>query len=149
MPNIRGIMVFVATLGFAGAACDFHEKSLASEARVMPRLEGSNDRSPDRWDQPESERLIDPHVFDFGSGLECVSISSTGSYSCQDAGGYPSTCATAQCPFDHTLTGGGGACAAGDRRIKSLFPRFDQGEYTIACEEQGVDPQAIAICCRL
>jgi len=49
----------------------------------------------------------------------------------------------------YTLTGGGGACAAGDRRVKSLFPRFDKGEFTIACEQQGVAPQANAICCKV
>jgi hypothetical protein len=147
MPNIRGIMVRISCAAVLVAACDSVGSSAVTEAGLMPRWSHEN-RSPKISDRPEGE-AIDPHVLDFGSGLNCVSISSSGSYPCQDAGGYPSTCATANCPFDHTLTGGGGACAAGDRRIKSLFPRFDQGEFTIACEEQGVAPQAIAICCRL
>lgn len=81
--------------------------------------------------------------------LECVVADSTGSFSCQDAGNFPSTCATAKCPAGYTLTGGGGACAAGDRKVKSLFPRFSAGEFGITCEQQGVAPQAHAICCKL
>lgn len=81
--------------------------------------------------------------------LEYVEASSSGSFSCQDAGGFASTCATAKCPVGYTLTGGGGACAAGDRKIKSLFPRFATGEFTIVCEQQGVAPQAQAICYKL
>ena len=83
------------------------------------------------------------------TGLACVQASSTGSFPCKDAGGFDSTCATAACSVGYTLTGGGGACAAGDRRVKSLFPRFDKGEFTIACEQQGVAPQANAICCKV
>lgn len=82
------------------------------------------------------------------SSLSCVEILSSGSFGCTDAGNYPGTCATAKCPGGYTLTGGGGACAAGDRRIKSLFPRLSSGELTIMCEEQGVPPQAVAICCQ-
>lgn len=81
--------------------------------------------------------------------VKCVQANSSGSFACNDSGGFPSTCATATCPEGYTLTGGGGACAAGDRKIKSLFPRLDRGEFSIACEEQGVDPQANAICCQL
>jgi len=80
---------------------------------------------------------------------KCVQVNSSGSSACKDAGNVDSTCATARCPTGYTLTGGGGACAAGDRKIKSLFPRLDKGEFTIACEAQGVDPQANAICCKL
>jgi hypothetical protein len=47
------------------------------------------------------------------------------------------------------LTGGGGACAAGDRKLKSLFPRVERGEFSITCEQQGVPPQANAVCCKL
>jgi hypothetical protein len=82
------------------------------------------------------------------SALECVEASSSGSFACKDAGNFDSTCATATCPADYTLTGGGGACAAGDRKVKTLSPRLAKGEFTIACEQQGVDPQARAICCR-
>jgi hypothetical protein len=81
--------------------------------------------------------------------LKCVQADSTGSFSCKDPGNFDSTCATAKCPAGYTLTGGGGACAAGDRKVKSLFPRLSQGEFTIACEQQGVAPQANAICCKL
>lgn len=81
--------------------------------------------------------------------LECVVADSSGSFSCKDAGGFDSTCATAKCPAGYTLTGGGGSCSAGDRKIKSLFPRFSTGEFTIACEQQGVAPNAQAICCKL
>jgi hypothetical protein len=83
------------------------------------------------------------------SGMKCVEASSSGSFSCKDAGNFDSTCATATCPAGYTLTGGGGACSAGDRKVKSLFPRSAKGEFTIACEQQGVDPQAQAICCKL
>jgi len=80
----------------------------------------------------------------------CIEVTSTSSsFGCKDAGGFASTCATAKCPAGYTLTGGGGACSAGDRKIKSLFPRFSTGEFTIACEEQGVPPQVTAICCKL
>jgi hypothetical protein len=82
-------------------------------------------------------------------GLSCIGVSSSGSTSCKDAGGVDSTCATATCPPGSTLTGGGGSCAAGDRKIKSLFPRASNGTFNIACEQQGVDPQAIAICCKV
>jgi hypothetical protein len=78
----------------------------------------------------------------------CIQVYSTTHTSCRDAGNYPSVCATATCPATHTLTGGGGSCAAGDRKIKSLFPRLDRGEFTIACEDQGTAPQAQAICCK-
>ena len=77
----------------------------------------------------------------------CIEVTSSGSFSCKDAGNYDSTCATATCPADYTLVGGGGACNAGDRKIKSLFPRLSTGQYTIACESQGVAPTAVAICC--
>ena len=83
------------------------------------------------------------------SSLKCVEASSSGSFACKDAGNVDSTCATAKCPAGYTLTGGGGACAAGDRKIKSLFPRFAVGEFGIACEQQGVAPQVQAICCKL
>ena len=83
------------------------------------------------------------------SGMSCIQVNSSGSYACQDQGGYASTCAKATCPSGHTLTGGGGACAAGDRKVKSLFPRVDRGDFTIVCEQQGVEPQANAICCKL
>lgn len=79
----------------------------------------------------------------------CIQVSSSGSFPCKDSGGYDSTCAVAKCPDDRTLTGGGGSCSAGDRKIKSLFPRLASGEFTIACEAQGVDPAAVAICCAL
>ena len=81
--------------------------------------------------------------------LNCVQVSSPGSTSCRDAGGAPSTCATATCPGGFTLTGGGGACAAGGTRIKSLFPVVRNGTITIVCEQQGVAPEADAVCCRL
>jgi hypothetical protein len=80
---------------------------------------------------------------------KCVQITSAGSFSCKDQGNFDSTCATAKCPSGYTLTGGGGACQAGDRRIKSLVPKLATGEFTIACEQQGVAPAAVAICCQL
>ena len=83
------------------------------------------------------------------SSLECVVADSSGSFGCKDAGNFDSTCATAKCPAGYTLTGGGGSCSAGDRKIKSLFPGFAAGEFTIACEQQGVAPNAHAICCKL
>ncbi len=83
------------------------------------------------------------------SGLTCVGVDSFRSTSCTDSGGVASTCASATCPQGSTLTGGGGACAAGGRRIKSLFPNEGSGSFTIMCEQQGVDPQAVAICCHL
>ena len=45
--------------------------------------------------------------------------------------------------------GGGGACSAGDLKIKSLFPVERLSRFSIVCDKQGVDPQAIAICCHL
>jgi hypothetical protein len=81
--------------------------------------------------------------------LECVVADSSGSFGCKDAGNFDSTCATATCPAGYTLTGGGGSCSAGDRKIKSLFPQFTAGKFTIACEQQGVAPQAHAICCKV
>ena len=83
------------------------------------------------------------------ASLTCVSTSSSGFTSCRDAGGVDSVCAFAKCPEGYTLTGGGGSCSAGDRKIKSLFPRFDKGEFAITCEQQGVAPSAQAICCKL
>lgn len=83
------------------------------------------------------------------ASLKCVEATSSGSFACKDAGNFDSTCATAKCPAEYTLTGGGGACAAGDRKVKSLFPRLTSGEFTIACEQQGTAPQARAICCKL
>ena len=81
--------------------------------------------------------------------LKCIQANSSSSFNCKDAGNIDSTCATANCPAGYTLTGGGGACAAGDRKIKSLFPKLAAGEFGIACEQQGVAPQAHAICCKL
>jgi hypothetical protein len=83
------------------------------------------------------------------TGLACIGAASSGSRDCTDPGGVPSTCASAICPAGLTLMGGGGACAAGDRKIKSLFPRGSDNSFTIVCEKQGVDPQAVAICCHL
>jgi hypothetical protein len=82
-------------------------------------------------------------------GLICIGVASSGSTTCTDSGGVASTCASARCAEGLTLTGGGGACAAGDRKIKSLFPRASNRSFNIMCEQQGVDPQAVAICCRL
>jgi hypothetical protein len=84
-----------------------------------------------------------------GAALKCVEAISSGSSSCTDAGGVPSTCSKVTCPATMTLTGAGGACAAGDRRIKALVPRVDEGSVTLMCEQQGVDPQAVAVCCQL
>jgi hypothetical protein len=84
-----------------------------------------------------------------GGGLNCLEVSSSGRRDCTDAGGAASTCASATCPGGLTLTGGGGACAAGNSKIKSLFPIERQGSFTIVCEKQGVDPQAVAICCHI
>lgn len=81
--------------------------------------------------------------------LQCVQANSSGSTSCQDAGNFTSTCAVAQCPTDYTLTGGGGICAAGNSKLKGANPRLSTGEFFVMCEEQGVDPQARAICCKL
>ena len=81
--------------------------------------------------------------------LICVEASSSGSRSCKDAGNFDSTCATAKCPAEFTITGGGGICAAGDSKIKGLIPKLATGEFTIMCEKQGVNPQARAICCKL
>jgi hypothetical protein len=83
------------------------------------------------------------------TGLACIGVVSSGASDCTDAGGVASTCASAICPGGLTLTGGGGACAAGDRKIKSMFPRGSDNSFTIVCEKQGVNPQATAICCRL
>ena len=84
-----------------------------------------------------------------GGGLNCTEIVSSGSTSCTDAGGVASTCAFATCPEGLTLLGGGGACSAGDSKIKSLFPVERLGRFSIVCDKQGVDPQAVAICCHL
>lgn len=81
--------------------------------------------------------------------LKCVEAVSSGSTSCADSGGVDSTCTSVHCPAGFTLTGGGGACAAGDRKIKSVFPRLDSGTFFVMCEKQGVDSQAVAICCRI
>jgi hypothetical protein len=81
--------------------------------------------------------------------LKCVEVTSSGSTACKDAGGGDGTCAVARCPANLTLTGGGGACAAGDRRIKSLVPNVNDKTVAIMCEKQGVDPQVVAVCCNL
>ena len=81
--------------------------------------------------------------------LTCVEVSSSGREACKDSGNFPSTCAVAKCPDGYTLTGGGGICAAGNIKVKGLNPRLSTGEFFIMCEEQGVDPQARAICCKL
>lgn len=80
--------------------------------------------------------------------LQCTQIRSMGSEDCKDAGNFDSTCAVAKCPAGTVLTGGGGACAAGDRRLKSLNANVVTGEYSVMCEKQGVAPQASAICCK-
>jgi hypothetical protein len=81
---------------------------------------------------------------------KCVEVSSVTTFtSCKDAGGFASTCASVTCPAGTTLTGGGGACAAGNSRLKSLFPRLSANQFNIACDSQGVAPQVIAICCKL
>ena len=103
-----------------------------------------------------SNPKIDAHALDSPSKIieisnaasKCVQVNSTGRSSCNDAGNFPSTCAVATCPAGYTLTGGGGVCAAGDRKIKALNPQLDKGQFHIMCEEQGVDPQARAICCK-
>jgi hypothetical protein len=79
------------------------------------------------------------------SNLTYVTNSTTAT-NCNDAGGFPSTCATVTCPAGTKVVGGGGACSAGDRRIKSLFPRDSTNSFSIACEKQGVSPQVTAIC---
>jgi hypothetical protein len=82
--------------------------------------------------------------------LNCTSVSSASvSFDCKDAGNFDSTCATAACPAGFVLTGGGGICAAGDRKLKGLSPNFPMGKLTIQCEKQGVPPQVTAICCKL
>jgi Bacterial tandem repeat domain 1 len=78
----------------------------------------------------------------------CVQAVSSGSSSCTDAGGTASTCATASCPPGLILVGAGGACAAGDRKLKSIVPNAATSKVDIMCEQQGVEPQAVAVCCR-
>jgi hypothetical protein len=91
---------------------------------------------------------LDPIFFRIDERLNCLEVISSGSTNCTDAGGVDSTCASARCPEGFTLTGGGGACAAGNRKIKSIFPREANGSFVITCEKQGVDAQAVAICCQ-
>jgi hypothetical protein len=81
--------------------------------------------------------------------LKCVQVTSSGSTNCTDPGGVASTCSSVKCPAQMTLTGSGGACDAGGTKIKSLFPNVSDGSVTIMCEKQGVDPEAIAVCCQL
>jgi hypothetical protein len=82
--------------------------------------------------------------------LDCVQVSNTtNSTNCTDAGNFPSTCAVAACPAGTKLTGGGGICAAGDRRLKGLNPKLSTGEFFIMCEKQGVPAQVSALCCKL
>jgi hypothetical protein len=71
---------------------------------------------------------------------------STVSTNCNDSGGFASTCATVTCPAGSKVVGGGGACAAGDRRIKTLVPNTTANSFIIMCEKQGVSPQVTAIC---
>jgi len=97
--------------------------------------------------QPKRPKIADIHIPPVNP--KCLEVSSSGYTSCKDAGGYDSVCATASCPAGYTVTGGGGSCSAGDRKIKSLFPRFNKGEFAITCESQGVAPQVSAICCKL
>ncbi len=99
--------------------------------------------------RPQAQTAIPINKVPLPPRSKCLEASSSGSFSCKDSGNFASTCATAKCPVGYTLTGGGGACDAGDRKIKSLFPRFATGEFTIACEQQGVAPTAEAICCQL
>jgi hypothetical protein len=80
--------------------------------------------------------------------LVCIQVSNTTWSQCKDAGNYDSSCATAQCPSGYKLTGGGGTCAAGDRKLKGLNPKLSTGEFGIMCEKQGVKPQVSAICCK-
>jgi hypothetical protein len=88
-------------------------------------------------------------IFRVPTGLTCVEASSTGNQPCQDSGNFPGTCAVATCPEGYTLTGGGGICAAGNIKVKGLNPRLSTGEFFIMCEQQGVNPQARAICCKV
>jgi hypothetical protein len=81
--------------------------------------------------------------------LSCIQVNSSGSTNCTDAGGVPSTCASVACPAGYTLTGAGGACAAGGTRIKSLFPVLQNNTVNILCDQQGVPPEANAVCCRV
>ncbi len=81
--------------------------------------------------------------------LKCVEQYSTGYTNCKDAGNFDSTCAVAKCSSGYKLTGGGGACSAGDRKLKSAIPNSSTGEFHVMCEKQGVAPSAKAICCKL
>ncbi|MBK8240436.1 MAG: hypothetical protein IPK74_33345 [Deltaproteobacteria bacterium] len=81
--------------------------------------------------------------------LRCVEMHSSTKYACKDAGNFDSTCATAKCGEGYVLTGGGGSCAAGNRKIKTLAPNVSTGEFSIMCEQQGTAPQADAVCCKL
>jgi hypothetical protein len=84
-----------------------------------------------------------------GQTLKCTQITSTASTNCSDAGGVASTCVSVKCPAQMTLTGVGGACDAGDRKIKSLVPDVTNGIATIMCEQQSVPPEVSAVCCQL
>ena len=79
----------------------------------------------------------------------CIQAHSRDSFNCRDAGGVPSTCAEAKCPEPYILTGGGGSCSAGDRKLKSVMPNWVRSTYVVMCEQQGVAPTAAAICCRI
>ena len=132
-----------------GAACD--EQSFTGESNNLslvgtPATEALS-ALPSIVFQ-ESNVLGTPPTCATPQGINCIEVSSSGSTSCTDAGGVPSTCATATCPAGFALTGGGGACAAGSSKIKSLFPLESQGSFNIACDRQGVASQAVAICCR-
>ncbi len=90
-----------------------------------------------------------PPTYSLAPSLKCVQASSSGSTSCNDAGNVASRCAVAKCGTGYTLTGGGGSCAAGNRKIKALNPNLSANEFHIMCEDQGVAPLARAICCKL
>lgn len=78
----------------------------------------------------------------------CTPVSNTTYTACNDAGGAPSTCATASCPAGTVVVSGGGSCSAGGMTIKSLFPNFGTNSFTIVCTQQGVSPAVQALCCK-
>jgi hypothetical protein len=136
-----------AALVILASSCNVNDEQSECES-----LGGTYDPSatPECKAPSTSAALTKIPMLPVGSFLTCIQVDNgSTSTSCTDSGNYPSTCASAQCPSGYTLTGGGGSCSAGNRKLKALNPRVNTREFFIMCEQQGVPPLVRAICCKI
>lgn len=149
MGTLSALVIGLVSWGVQARAADTTELQTAAQEVAAAEVEQAQDAVDLERQTTRVAAVATNASFALPQSLSCVEQSSSGSTACTDSGGFASRCAVAQCGAGYKLTGGGGSCNAGDRKLKNLSPNFATGEFHVMCEDQGVAPRAKAICCKL